>query len=53
MIPDGIDYIILVDDQLTKGTHFKAMQSLFAPMGYICIGIFWAREYYAGEHGAW
>ena len=49
MIPPGISCILLVDDQLTKGTHFKAFQPLFMDRGYIVVGMFWAKEHSYGH----
>ncbi len=53
MIPEGIKYIILVDDQLTKGTHFKAIKPFFEDLGYVVAGVFWAKEHFKGIEGTW
>lgn len=53
MIPEGIQYVILIDDQLTKGTHFKAIKPFFDELGYIVVGMFWAKEHFKGNEGAW
>ena len=49
MIPLGISCILLVDDQLTKDTHFKAFQPLFMDRGYIVVGMLWAKEHSYGH----
>lgn len=51
MIPEGVSYVILVDDQLTKGTHFKAFKPLFEDLGYAVAGVFWAKEHFKGDEG--
>lgn len=53
MIPSGTQYVILVDDQLTKGTHFKAIKPMFTGYGYVVIGMFWAKEHFKGADPAW
>ncbi len=53
MIPEGIKYVILIDDQLTKGTHFKAIKPFFEDLGYVVAGVFWAKEHFKGIEGAW
>ncbi len=53
MIPGGIQYVILVDDQLTKGTHFKAIKPMFTDRGYTVVGMFWAKEHFKGTDSAW
>lgn len=53
MIPGYVQYVILVDDQLTKGTHFKAIKPMFTERGYTVVGMFWAKEHFKGINGAW
>ena len=52
-IPDGIRYVLLVDDQLTKGTHFKAVKPMFEELGYAVAGVFWAKEHFKGVEYGW
>lgn len=45
MIPTNIRYIFLVDDQLTKGTHFKAMKRIITSQLNVSVfGLFWAKQ---------
>lgn len=45
MITSNIRYIFLVDDQLTKGTHFKAMKRIITSKFNIQVfGLFWAKQ---------
>lgn len=45
MITPNIRYIFLVDDQLTKGTHFKAMKRIITSKFNIQVfGLFWAKQ---------
>ena len=53
MIPDGIRNVLLVDDQLTKGTHFKAVKPMFVELGYAVAGVFWAKEHFKGVEYGW
>lgn len=45
MITPDIRYVFLVDDQLTKGTHFKAMKRLITGKCNVQVfGLFWAKQ---------
>ena len=45
MIKPGIQYVFLVDDQLTKGTHFKAMKKIITAVHDVEVfGLFWAKQ---------
>lgn len=45
MIESNVQYVFLVDDQLTKGTHFKAMKKILTDTYDVEVfGLFWAKQ---------